>query len=286
MKIEDYYYHCINKDLSDEKALYDIFQKILESNALLSRNKSGFIDKKIPLNGDNYISLAYYQPILKYKVPAMELIDFTKSNMNKIFKNYEDYLNYVTQDRYISSPLTKEQFFSRNNTSDKREYFRYLDSVNRLFPIDLKWLFKNESKNDKILQYIYKKSTVKQNISDIGYYFTNDNAFDLVILNNMSIIFIISKEIPIQKTILIPNLPENFFDKDMEQEMVNSIDKRYSNLIGEVQVRDRIALEFVKGIIINDKLNSEIIKSILKKCNKEIPIMKFNMNKGIIEKVG
>lgn len=285
MQMKDYYYHSINivnKKIDNKNEIYEIFRNILKKG-LLSKKLSGFRRDIITLNGEEYISLAKYIPYTKYKVPVMSLNEFKESNMSRLFKSYNEYKKYIEQDRYLSTPMTMNEFFLKNGTNNKRDYYKYSDTIARLFPIDLKWLFNNEIKNDEILNTIYRESTKESEFEDIGYYFSNENAFELVILNNTSIIFVISNKIRSEKMILIPNLPEDFFNKEMELKIANSKNKRYSNLIGEVQVKDKIELADIKGIILSDNINHKIIKNIMEELNIKIPLLKFNLEKEILE---
>lgn len=286
MQLKDYYYHSINivnKKIDNKDEIYIIFRNILKKG-LLSKKLSNFRRDIITMNGDEYISLAKYIPYTKYKVPVMSLNDFKESDMSKLFNSYDEYKNYIKQDRYLSTPMTMNEFFLKNDTNNKRDYFRYLETISRLFPIDLKWHFNNEINNDEILNTICRESTKQSEFENIGYYLSNDNAFELCILNNISIIFVISNKISTEKMILIPNLPENFFNKDMELKIANSKTKRYSNLIGEVQVKDKIELADIKGIILGDNINHITIKNIMKELNIKIPLLKFNLEKERLEK--
>ncbi len=287
MKMQNYYYHSINtmnKKIEDNE-IYEIFRNILKNGGLLSKKLSGFKRDIVTMNGNDYISLAQYIPTTEYKVPVMPLNEFENSNMNKLFKSYDEYIKYIKQDKYISQPMSKTEFFLKNSTNNNRNYYKYLDSIARLFPIDLKWLFRNEMDNDEILDTIYKDLIVQSEFENIGYYYSNENAFELVILNNISIIFIISNKVITEKMILIPNLPEHFFTKEMELRIANSIDKRYTNLIGEVQVKDKIELADIKGIILGNNINQKKIKNIMEEFNIKIPLLNFNFEKEELERV-
>lgn len=280
MNINDYYYHSVSKDSSYLEDKYKTLEDILKSKAILSRNYSGVKSDEITLNGDNYVSIASYVKPMNYKVPILEETDFNDSNMSKLYNSYQDYLSDIEKDNFISTPLSQEEFFKNNKTNEKRQYFRYLDSLSRKFPIDLDFLFKDELDNDDILKYIYDKC---QTMNNISYYFANEIAFKKYIVDSSSITFVISKDINTERTILIPNLEEKFFPKEMELDIANSVDKRYTNLIGEIQVKDKIDMKYIKGIIIDDNIDIKRVKKILNIYKLDIPLLKLDLDKELLE---
>jgi hypothetical protein len=166
----------------------------------------------------------------------------------------------------LEIPLSKEEFFSKNNTNDKRDYYNYLDSITRTYPVDISYLYRKT--NDEIYKYILEMID-----NDILYCYPSSNCFDEYIRKSNGITFVFPKNIKTENVTIIPNLPF-----EIENELVSKIsDKsnRYSNLIGEVQVRDFIDVRDARGIIVANNIELSKVSDILKKYNYNIKL--FNL---------
>ena len=256
------YYYILNKDENDNKNLYSSFENILKSGAILCRRKSGLKRDVVTFNGDEYISLAYYVKQSAYKVPKVSGKEFLQSNLNKIFKNYKEYLNYLKLDSFLKSPISWQEYSKENQGKTRRDYYKYLDKISRKYPIDLKIFFKN-AKKDEIFNEILKKVNKNSKIKDVGYFYANENAYSKYIKNTNGIVFVIDDKIKTENTILIPNLDSDFFNLNWQNKIATSKSVRYTNLIGEVQVKDVISLKHVKHIVVTDAVEKEKLKALL-----------------------
>lgn len=265
----DYYYHSISKD--DISQIYEIFENIikdrkLKSQALLNKNEVKF-------NGINYISLASYVEESEYKSFIIDKEKFNNSKLSNMFSNYQDYLSYMKLDNKLEEAISKEEFFIKNNTQNKRDYYNYLDSISRTYPVDMEYLY-SITKDD-----IYKK-IIDLNNNEIVNCFKSDNCFNQYIKNSKGITFVFPKSLKIEDVTIIPNLPSN-----IELELVKLIQtssKRYSNQIGEVQIKDYIDINNSIGIIISDQLDINIIKNILEENKMNLKYFKL-LNDELIE---
>ncbi len=263
------YYYVVNKGENDNKKLYLSFENIIKSGAILCRQRSGIKKDFATFNGDEYISLAYYVKQSEYKVPKVSCKEFLQSNLNKIFKNYREYLNYLKLDTFIKTPISWQDFFKQNPNKTKKDYYRYLDKISRKYPINLKIFFKNVKK-DEIINEIFKKFNKNSKIEDVGYSYANENAYYKYIKNADGIVFVIDDKIKTEKTILIPNLESDFFSLKWQNKIAASKSVRYTNLIGEVQVKDAIPLKNVKYIVVSSTIEKEKLKNIMKKYKIKI----------------
>lgn len=274
MNLKKYYYHTIEKDSEDINEIYIIFEEILKSGGLKSKSIRNNAPKKNTMNGNNYISLVSYVPKTKKNVPFTNRQEFKKSRLAKEYFNYREYIKMIEKQPCSECAMSKQIYFEKNNTNNIRDYYNYLDSLAILFPIDLKWFFKDEITNDKIINYIYHKTLKNNKSKEVGYFYANENAYDKYVINSNGITIVISKEIQVEETILIPNLVFGFFDKKMEKELNECETRRYTNLIGEIQVKNEISLNNFVGLILNENIDVNKIKNIIKKYNIKIPIIK------------
>ena len=233
MNIKDYYYHTLSKD--DSIKSLEVFDKVLKDNKLKSQNMLG--NKKIKFNGLDYISLAFYIDSDNFDGFIINENDFNKSDLSKIFDNYFEYLNYMNLDKNIFKPISREKFFEENHTNDKKEYYKYLDSITRTYPIDIQYLYNKT--HDVVYKYILDK--INRNIL---YCYKSDNCFDLYIRNSKGITLMFHKSIDTVNVNIIPNLPSNIEEYLVEK--ISNLEVRYSNMLGEVQVKDS-ALVLIKN---------------------------------------
>ena len=267
--LEDYYYHTISKD--DVNQTYEILEKVLNDGQLKSQQLLGKNEEKF--NGMNYISLASYLKNKAYKTFIVYENSFNESKLANKFDSYNSYLDYMKLDSQLEVPLSKEEFFIKNNTNDKRDYYNYCDSITRTYPVDISYLYKKT--NDEIYKYILEMID-----NDILYCYPSINCFDEYIRNSKGITFVFPKSIEIKNVTLIPNLPF-----EIESQLVNKISNeanRYSNLIGEVQVENLLDINNGIGIIVSNKIDMNKIKDILKEYNYDKKIFKI-INEKLVE---
>ena len=260
--LEDYYYHTISKD--DVNQTYEILEKVLNDGQLKSQQLLG--KSEVKFNGMNYISLASYLKKSEYKTFILDENNFNESKLGNIFDNYNSYLNYMKLDSHLETPLSKEEFFIKNNTNNKRDYYNYCDSITRTYPIDISYLYKKT--NDKIYKYILEMID-----NDILYCYPSSNCFDEYIRKSKGITFVFPKSIKTMNVTIIPNLPF-----EIESKLVNKISNevnRYSNLIGEVQAKDYIDINTAVGIIVSDRIDMNKVNGILKLNNYDKKIFKI-----------
>lgn len=269
MNIKDYYYHTLSKD--DSIKSLEVFDKVLKDNKLKSQNMLG--NKKIKFNGLDYISLAFYIDSDNFDGFIINENDFNKSDLSKIFDNYFEYLNYMNLDKNIFKPISREKFFEENHTNDKKEYYKYLDSITRTYPIDIQYLYNKT--HDVVYKYILDK--INRNIL---YCYKSDNCFDLYIRNSKGITLMFHKSIDTVNVNIIPNLPSNIEEYLVEK--ISNLEVRYSNMSGEVQVKDYIDIKDCVGVIISNNININDVKSIINKNNENIKIYKL-VNNELIE---
>lgn len=79
---------------------------------------------------------------------------------------------------------------------------------------------------------------------------------------------------------IIPNLPSNIEEYLVEK--ISNLEVRYSNMLGEVQVKDYIDIKDCVGVIISNNININDVKSIINKNNENIKIYKL-VNNELIE---
>lgn len=265
MKTTNYYYHTILKDALYKDELYKNFEMILKDGFIKSKkllNK----DNNKAYNGDEYISIARPKESSKYKVIHLDEEEFNNSKLSKLFSSYEEYLKSLEEYEFLEEPLSKEEYFNKYNTTEKREYFNYLDKITRTYPIDIKLLLERTS--DPIYQEILNYLD-----DEIVYCYPSENAFNKFILETNGITFIFPNDLEIVPVSIIPNLPFS-----LEEKLINiipNLQNRYSNLIGEVQIKDQIPLSKAIGIIIKNNLDKNKVESLLKKYNYNIKIYKI-----------
>ena len=260
--LEDYYYHTISKD--DVNQTYEILEKVLNDEQLKSQQLLGKSEAKF--NGMDYISLASYLKKSEYKTFMLDENSFNESKLANIFDNYNSYLDYMKLDSHLETPLSKEEFFIKNNTNNKRDYYNYCDSITRTYPVDISQLYKKT--NDEIYKYILEMID-----NDILYCYPSGNCFDEYIRNSKGITFVFPKNIKIENVTIIPNLPF-----EIESKLVNKISNetnRYSNLLGEVQVKDFIDTNTAVGIIVSDRIDMNKLNDILKSNSYDKKIFKI-----------
>ena len=198
MNLSDYYYHTILKDELDKNKIYINLESILKDGYIKSKKLLNI--QKDSYNGDEYISLASFENNASYKVPYLEKIDYEKSILSKKYNSYEEYLTSLKEYEFLEEPLTKQEYFEKYNTNDKREYFNYLDKITRTYPVDIKVLY--EKTKDEIYKEILNISK-----EEIIYCYPSENAFNKYVLETNGITFIFNKNINVEKINIIPNLP-------------------------------------------------------------------------------
>ncbi len=264
--LKDYYYHTISKD--DENYTYEILENVLRDKQLKSQQLLGKNENKY--NGSNYISLASYSNNNEYKSFIIDRDNFNNSKLSNMFDNYNSYLDYMKLDSRLEKPLSKEEFFYKNNTNDKMDYYKYLDSITRTYPVDISYLYSKT--NDNIYKFI-----IEMIDTDILDCFPSENSFDEYIRYSKGVTFVFPKSIKVEEVTIIPNLPFDIENKLIDY--ISNQSNRYSNLIGEVQVKDYIDIDSSIGIIISDNLDINKINNILNKYNYDKRIFKLVNNK-------
>lgn len=264
MYLKNYYYHTILINSIDEFEIYNHFEIILKEKYLKAKKfRNNEINDYLfkfknntTYNGSDFISFASYIDKSEYKVEPIEKKAFKDSELSMMFDNYESYLDYLKLESKLEQPLSREDFFLKYNTSNKREYFNYLDTISRTYPVDIKYLFNKTS-------YEIYEEILKNIDNTILYCFRSEYAFDKAVLESKSITFIFPNNIKAVKVKIIPNLPTELENKVYKDNL--DLKNNYSNLIGEVQVKNKIAIDKAIGIIIKNNLDIKIIKSIIKK---------------------
>lgn len=270
MDINNYYFHTILKDNTKDE-IYKNFEDILKDRKLKSQKLLN--NNEMKFNGIDYISLASYKKESEYKTFIIDENEYSHSKLSTLFDTYDDYLNYLKQDNWLEKPLSKEEFFEKYNTTNKREYYNYLDSIARTYPIDIKYLYK------KTNDLIYKDILEIIN-DDILYCNKSEYCFEEYIRKSKGITFIFPKNINAVEVKNIPNLPFEVENKLIKK--IQHLSTRYSNQIGEVQVKDYLDIESAIGIIINeDFIDKKIISKLLIKYNFNIKIFKLKENQLI-----
>lgn len=269
MNIIDYYFHTILKD-KNEDGIYTNFEEILKdgklkSQKLLNNNVTKF-------NGLDYISLASYVKPTEYKTFIIDENKFNLSKLSKIFDSYNDYLDNLKLCEWLNEPISKKEFFIKYKNDNKRDYYNYLDSISRRYPVDIKYLY-NET-NDIVYKYILEMID-----DDILYCNSQDYCFLEYVEKSNGITFIFPMTIEIINVNIIPNLPFEIESKLVEK--IENLSNRYSNQIGEVQVKDYLDVENAVGILIADNINKDIVLNLLKKYKLNIKIYKLIENKLI-----
>ena len=249
-KLEDYYYHTISKD--DVNQTYQILEKVLYDRQLKSQELLGKSENKF--NGLNYISLASYTKNSEYKSFIIDEENFKNSKLSNMFDNYNSYLEYMKLDSLLEKPLSKEEFFIKNNTTNKRDYFNYLDSISISYPVDIKYLYNKTS--DIVYKFIL--DIINDDILNCA---KSENCFDEYIKKSKGITFVFPKTIEVENVTIIPNLPFEIESKLVE--LLSNQENRYSNQIGEVQVKSYLDIDKAIGIIVSNDINLDIINKIL-----------------------
>lgn len=275
MKLSNYYYHTILKDSSNVEDIYTNLRIILKDGYIKSKK---LLEKNSPnktYNGNEYISIASYQENNSYKVPHLEIDDFKNSKLQEQFSSYEEYLKTLEEYEFLEEPLSKEEYFKKYNTEEKRDYYNYLDKITRTYPVDIKTL------SEKTSNIIYKEIL---NISgkDIVYCYPSENTFTKFVLETNGITFIFPKTIDIVDVTIIPNLPFDIENKLVEN--ISLLNERYSNLIGEKQVKDKLPISSAIGIILKDNIDQTKVTKLLEKYNYNLKIYKLINNELIEEK--
>lgn len=266
MNIKNYYFHTISKYQKED--IYNKFEFILRDGKLKSQRLLNNNDVKF--NGVDYISLAKYTDISEYKTFIIDENNFNNSKLSKLFDTYEKYLENLKLYEWLDTPISKEEFFIKNNVNDRKEYYNYLASIARVYPVDIEFLYKTT--NDVIYKYILDM------IDDsILYCNKSEYCFEEYIRNSSGITFIFPKEINAIDVNIIPNLPFDIENKLVEK--IENLTTRYSNQIGEVQVKDCIDINMSVGILINENISKKNILDLLKKYNFDIKIYKLIENK-------
>lgn len=218
MNINNYYFHTILKDNNKENQIYDNFEEILKDGKLKSQRL--LHKNEIKFNGQDYISLASFVEPSEYKVFVLDKKYYNMSKLSNIFGSYNDYLEYLKLHNYLEQPLSEEEFFKNYNTNNKRDYFNYLDSISRKYPVDIRCLY--EITND-----IIYKNILDIIDGDIVYCYKSEYCFEEHIRNSKGITFIFPKTINVTDVTIIPNLP---FEIESELvKKVQNLSKRCSN---------------------------------------------------------
>lgn len=270
MTINNYYFHTILKD-NKESEIYNNFEQILKDGKLKSQRL--LHNNEIKFNGLDYISLASFVEPSEYKVFVVDKKYYNMSKLSNIFTSYNHYLEYLKLNNRLEEPLNKEQFFKKYNTNNKRDYYNYLDTISRTYPVDINYLYKIT--NDIIYKYILDLIG-----DDILYCNKSEYCFEEYVKNSNGITFIFPKTIDIIDVRIIPNLPFEIESKLVKK--AQNLYNRYSNQIGEVQVKDYLDINSAVGIIINDNINKKIVFDLLKKYNLNLKIYKM-INEQLIE---
>lgn len=270
MNIKDYYFHTISKDKKDN-VIYNHFECIIKDGKLKSQKLLN--NNEMKFNGLEYISVAEYIEPSLYKTFIIDKDNYNKSELSKIFISYQDYLEYLKSNEWLELPLSKEEFFKKYNTNEKRDYYNYLDSISRTYPVDIEYLYKLTG--DIIYKYILEMID-----STILYCNKSEYCFNQYIRNSTGITFIFPKNLDIVNVNIIPNLPFNIESKLVKT--LQNLSNRYSNQIGEVQVKGYIEVNKAIGLLIDDNINKEQILNILNKYNLNLMLYKLK-NDEIIE---
>ena len=267
--LKDFYYHSISKD--NKELIYENFKSIINDKKIKSQKLLGKNENKF--NGYDYISLASYNENTEYKSFIIEEEYFSNSKLSNMFNTYKEYLEYMKLDNQLEIPISKEEYFEKNNTNNKLDYYNYLDSISRTYPIDVSYLYEITKDN------IYKRIIGLNNDEIINCY-KSENCFDEYIRNSKGITFVFPKNIDVINVTIIPNLPTELEFKLVE-ELKNS-NNRYSNQIGEIQVRDYIDITKSIGLILAKDIDIIYIKQLLKDNDLNYSLFKIE-NEKLIE---
>ena len=151
--LNDYYYHSISKD--DKELVYTIFNAVIKDKKIKSQRLLGKTENKF--NGLDYVSLAAYIENSEYNSFIISEEYFSDSKLSNLFSTYDEYLAYMKLDNELEKAISKEEFFKKNNTTNKRDYFNYLDYLNYL------------GYNSELLE-IFRKITYNcENDNPVGY---------------------------------------------------------------------------------------------------------------------
>lgn len=205
-------------------------------------------------NGLNYISLAAHTKNSEYKTFIIDEDNYKDTKLSNMFDNYNSYLEYMKLDSLLEKPISKEEFFIKNNTTNKRDYFNYLDSISRSYPVDIKYLYNKT--NDVVYKYILE--IINEDILNCA---KSENCFDEYIKKSKGITFVFPKTIEVENVTIIPNLPFEIESKLVE--LLANQENRYSNQVGEVQVKNSLDIDKAMGIIISNDMNLDIINKML-----------------------
>lgn len=267
-KLENYYYHTISKD--DVNQTYQIFEKVLNDKQLKSQKMLGKSESKF--NGLNYISLAAHTKNSEYKTFIIDEDNYKDSKLSNMFDNYNSYLEYMKLDSLLEKPISKEEFFIKNNTTNKRDYFNYLDSISRSYPVDIKYLYNKT--NDAVYKYIL--NIINEDILNCA---KSENCFDEYIKKSKGITFVFPKTIEVENVTIIPNLPFEIESKLVE--LLANQENRYSNQVGEVQLKNSLDIDKAMGIIISNDMNLDIINKMLIEKNYVFKLFRLTNNELI-----
>lgn len=97
--------------------------------------------------------------------------------------------------------------------------------------------------------------------------------FDEYIRKSKGITFVFPRKIDIIDVHTIPNLPFEIENKLVE--ILENTTTKYSNQIGDVQVKDYLDVSLAIGILTNNNINQQLILELLKKYNLNIKICKL-----------
>lgn len=275
MQLSNYYYHTILKDSLSLEDIYKNFELILKDGYIKSKKLLLESQNKNTYNGDEYISIASYEEQSPYKVTPLDEPSFSNSSLSNIYSTYNEYLTSLQEYEYTEEPLSKAEYFSKFNTTNKREYFNYLDNITKTYPVDIKYLF--ESTKDPIYKEILKEID-----KEILYCYPSENAYQKFVLESNGITFIFPKTISIVPVTIIPNLPFEIENKLVET--LSTLNNRYSNLIGELQVQDKLNIKDAIGVIIRNNVDEKLIKELFQKYNYNLKIYTIENNK-LTEKI-
>lgn len=267
--LNDYYYHSISKD--DKELVYTIFNAVIKDKKIKSQRLLGKTENKF--NGLDYVSLAAYIENSEYNSFIISEEYFSDSKLSNLFSTYDEHLAYMKLDNELEKAISKEEFFKKNNTTNKRDYFNYLDSISRTYPVDISNLYKITNDN------IYKE-IIELCGSDIINCYKSGNCFDEYIRKSKGITFVFSRSIKVNNVTIIPNLPSNIESKLVEK--MNNSNIRYSNQLGEVQVKDYLDITQAVGLILADDIDINYIKKIITENNIKYLLFKIEDEKLVV----
>ncbi len=268
--LENYYYHTVSKD--DVEKVYQVLESILKDGLIKSQQMLNKNEKKF--NDLNYISLSSYTEDGKYKSFILDEDSYKESKLANMFNDYNSYLEYMSLDNFLEEPITRDEYFYKHNTSRKKDYYHYLDSISRTYPVDISYLFRKT--NDKVYKYILDITQ-----EDVINCYKSDNCFDEYVRKSKSITFVFPKSIDVVNVSVIPNLPSDIEFKLVEK--ISNDSNRYSNQIGEVQIKDLIDVHKAIGIIVSNEINKDLIRQMITVNNYKFRL--FELNKDYLKEI-